>query len=44
MDLIQASSLIEMLRTYLATFDNVGGDFTQMEEYMPYRIANYGFW
>ncbi|CDM38337.1 Terpenoid synthase [Penicillium roqueforti FM164] len=40
----QAPDMIEMLRKYLATFDNIGGDFTRMEEYMPYRISNCGYW
>lgn len=40
----QAPAMIEMLRNYLATFDNISGDFTRMEEYMPYRIANCGYW
>jgi hypothetical protein len=40
----QAPAMIEMLKNYLATFDNIGGDFTRMEEYMPYRIANCGYW
>ncbi|CAI7607470.1 unnamed protein product [Penicillium glandicola] len=40
----QAPAMIEILRNYLATFDNIGSDFTRMEEYMPYRIANCGYW
>ncbi|PWY80449.1 terpenoid synthase [Aspergillus sclerotioniger CBS 115572] len=44
MDPEKAPAMIEMLKTYLATFDNIGGDFTRMEEYMPHRIANCGYW
>ncbi|OOG00065.1 hypothetical protein ASPCADRAFT_512610 [Aspergillus carbonarius ITEM 5010] len=44
MDPEKAPAMIQMLKTYLATFDNVGGDFTRMEEYMPHRIANCGYW
>lgn len=40
----QAPVMIEMLKTYLATFDNIGGEFTRMEDYMPFRIANCGYW
>ncbi|KAJ5631944.1 hypothetical protein N7490_008283 [Penicillium lividum] len=40
----QAFSMIKMLKTYLATFDNIDGDFIRMESYMPYRIANCGYW
>jgi hypothetical protein len=40
----QAPAMIEMLKIYLATFDNIGGDFTRMEEYMPHRISNCGYW
>ena len=44
MDPEKAPAMIEMLRTYLATFDNVSGNFTNMEEHAPPRIANYGYW
>lgn len=40
----EAPAMIEMLRTYLATFDNVSGHFTNIEEYVPHRIANCGYW
>ncbi|KAJ5162612.1 Terpenoid synthase [Penicillium coprophilum] len=40
----QAPTMIQMLKKYLATFDSVGGAFTRMEDYMPYRIANSGYW
>ncbi|KAJ5961363.1 uncharacterized protein N7479_008513 [Penicillium vulpinum] len=40
----EAPTMIKELRKYLATFDCIGGDFTQMEDYMPYRIANSGYW
>ncbi|KAJ5909090.1 hypothetical protein N7495_001772, partial [Penicillium taxi] len=43
-DLSQAPAMIDMLKTYLATFDSVGSDFTRMDEYMPYRISNCGYW
>jgi hypothetical protein len=44
MDPVQAPAMVEMLKTYLSTFDNLDDDFTRMEEYMPYRIANCGYW
>ena len=43
-DPAQAPAMIEMLKTYLSTFDNLDDDFARMEEYMPYRIANCGYW
>ncbi|KAJ5833987.1 Terpenoid synthase [Penicillium robsamsonii] len=43
-DPAQAPTMVNMLRKYLATFDSVGGVFTRMEDYMPYRIANSGYW
>ncbi|RAL03065.1 terpene synthase family protein [Aspergillus ibericus CBS 121593] len=43
-DPAKAPAMIEMLKTYLATFDNVAGNFTRLEEYMPHRIANCGYW
>ncbi|KAL2809262.1 terpenoid synthase [Aspergillus granulosus] len=44
MDKEQAPEMIKMLKNYLATFDNIGGEFTRMEDYMPYRIPNCGYW
>jgi hypothetical protein len=44
MDPDTAPSMVEMLRTYLTTFDNVAGTFNNMDEYMPHRIANCGYW
>lgn len=38
----KAPAMIEMLKIYLASFDNIGGEFTRMEDYMPFRIANCG--
>ncbi|KAJ5184525.1 Terpenoid synthase [Penicillium cf. griseofulvum] len=43
-DPAQAPTMIKMLKKYLATFDSIGGVFTRMEDYMPYRIANSGYW
>ena len=40
----KAPAMIEMLKTYLKTFDNRDDDFSNMNEYMPYRIANCGYW
>ncbi|KAJ6780124.1 hypothetical protein PWT90_03837 [Aphanocladium album] len=40
----KASSMVETLRNYLATFDNRDDDFDSMSEYMPYRISNCGYW
>ncbi|PHH78251.1 hypothetical protein CDD82_3147 [Ophiocordyceps australis] len=36
--------MIEMLREYLQNFDNRDDDFSRMADYMPYRIANCGYW
>lgn len=44
MDPVQAPTVIETLKRYLETFDDRDDDFTRMEEYMPYRIANCGYW
>lgn len=44
MDPVQAPAMLEMLKTYLATFDNLDDDFARMEDYMPYRIGNCGYW
>ncbi|TGO39560.1 hypothetical protein BHYA_0051g00010 [Botrytis hyacinthi] len=40
----KAPKMIETLRDYLATFDSRDDDFDRMEEYMPYRVANCGYW
>ena len=44
MDPVQAPLMIETLKKYLETFDNRDDDFEKMEEYMPYRIPNCGYW
>ncbi|KAF5122666.1 Terpene cyclase ATR13 [Metarhizium anisopliae] len=36
--------MVETLQSYLATFDSQDDDFDHMEEYMPYRIGNCGYW
>lgn len=40
----QAELMIKTLKNYLKTFDNRDDDFVRMAEYMPYRIANCGYW
>ncbi|TGO14839.1 hypothetical protein BTUL_0047g00010 [Botrytis tulipae] len=40
----KAPRMIETLQDYLATFDSRDDDFDRMEEYMPYRVANCGYW
>lgn len=44
MDPEAAPTMIQNLRNYLDTFDNRDDDFDTMSEYMPYRIANCGYW
>ncbi|TGO51061.1 hypothetical protein BCON_0170g00300 [Botryotinia convoluta] len=40
----KAPRMIETLQDYLANFDIRDDDFDRMEEYMPYRVANCGYW
>ncbi|KAH9895501.1 isoprenoid synthase domain-containing protein [Xylariomycetidae sp. FL2044] len=40
----QAELMVRTLRDYLATFNSRDDDFDTMKEYMPYRIANCGYW
>lgn len=40
----KAPKMIETLQHYLATFDCQDDDFDRMDNYMPYRIANCGYW
>ncbi|KAI1261184.1 isoprenoid synthase domain-containing protein, partial [Xylariaceae sp. FL1019] len=40
----QGDLLVKTLREYLATFDCRDDDFETMAQYMPYRIANCGYW
>ncbi|CCD54927.1 BcSTC5, similar to sesquiterpene cyclase [Botrytis cinerea T4] len=44
MDPEAAPTMIQTLRNYLDTFDNRDDDFDTMSDYMPYRIANCGYW
>lgn len=44
MDPEKAPAMIEMLRTYLATFNNMSGNFTNMEEHAPPRITTCDYW
>lgn len=43
-DVEQASKLVEVLKEYLDTFDSRADDFDQMDDYMPYRVINCGYW
>lgn len=43
-DPVRAPKMVETLQQYLATFDSRNDDFDSMAEYMPYRIANCGYW
>jgi len=43
-DPTQAPAMIETLKSYLDTYDDLGDDFVRMEDYGPYRIRNSGYW
>ncbi|KAF5011447.1 hypothetical protein FDECE_2436 [Fusarium decemcellulare] len=43
-DPMLAPKMIETLNHYLETFDNRDDDFDCMRDYIPFRVANCGYW
>ncbi len=44
MDIEAAPAMLEMLNTYLLSFDNTDEEFNDIEKYIPFRIPNCGYW
>jgi hypothetical protein len=44
LDPIDTPSLLATLNRYLQEYDSSEEDFTMIEEYLPYRIPNAGYW
>ncbi|KAF2170473.1 hypothetical protein M409DRAFT_64201 [Zasmidium cellare ATCC 36951] len=44
MDAKQAVKMVETLQIYLRSFDSRDDDFDSVQEYMPYRVSNCGYW
>ncbi|RAH56634.1 terpenoid synthase [Aspergillus piperis CBS 112811] len=43
-DPASAPAVVKVLTNYLRTFDASDEDFTTMDKYNPYRVANCGYW
>ncbi|TPR04332.1 hypothetical protein CAN33_0029205 [Aspergillus niger] len=39
-----APAVVKVLTNYLRTFNASDEDFTTMDKYNPYQMANYGYW
>ena len=44
MDLKAAPKMVDVLSNYFQTFDSSNEEFVCMDKYIPYRVANSGYW